>query len=163
MVMRAGDRGRAQLNRQPYSCAWALLTVRAVSTSPLVSVNKKAQSYTLPRRRSRWAFRRRLEHAYPRTSGRARDIVYNKRESNPMLNSVLAYTLRSILSNFIWHCLVFWERYYFTGAACCGVFVTLWLGTANTIPAVFSLDIVNNCVGWDKQSYKRYNPGHKVV
>jgi hypothetical protein len=80
-----------------------------------------------------------------------------------MLNSVLAYTLRSILSNFIWHCLVFWERYYFNGAALCGVFVTLWLCTANTIPAVFSLDIVNNCVGWDKQSYKRYNSGHKFV
>ncbi len=80
--MRAGDGGRAKLNRQPYSCPWALLTVRAVSASPLARVNKKAQSSPLTRRRSRWAFRRQLEQAYPRQSGRARDIVYDRRESN---------------------------------------------------------------------------------
>jgi len=80
VVMRAGDGGRAKLNRQPYSCPWALLTVRAVSASPLARVNKKAQSSPLTRRRSHWAFRRRLEHAYPRKSGRAWDIVYDRRK-----------------------------------------------------------------------------------
>ncbi len=80
-----------------------------------------------------------------------------------MLNSVLAYTFLSMLSIFIWHCLVFWERYYFNGIAFCRVFVTLWFCTANNISAVFFLDVVNNCVVWNKQWYKRYNLSHKFV